>query len=415
MRLANDEDYCTVFYTNLVLSLVLASSLFVCARPIAVFFEREELVDLTRVMSVIIIINALSIVQRTRLTKIIDFRTQTKITVIASIVSGGVGIGMAMKGYGVWSLVGQQISNQSMTTIFLWLYNRWIPKLLFSWKSFKELWDFGWKLLASGVIGSLTSDLYNVVIGKCFTPQVLGYYTRAQQFSGIFSSNITNVVNKVVFPVLSTIQDDADRLKAAYKRVIKSTMLITVVLMMGLAAVAKPMILVLIGEKWVTSAYYLQIICFLAMMTPLHTINLIAIQVVGRSDLTLKLRIIKSTIGFIPILVGILTKNIFWMLLCSVFVDYFCYYLNTYYSGPLLKYPILEQIKDILPSFGIAILMALPVYAISFIPVSPYVVLPIQIVVGGGLTLLLCNLFKLPEYYETRDIALQYIQKLRKK
>ena len=395
--------------------MVLASSLFVCARPIAVFFEREELVDLTRVMSVIIIINALSIVQRTRLTKIIDFRTQTKITVIASIVSGGVGIGMAMKGYGVWSLVGQQISNQSMTTIFLWLYNRWIPKLLFSWKSFKELWDFGWKLLASGVIGSLTSDLYNVVIGKCFTPQVLGYYTRAQQFSGIFSSNITNVVNKVVFPVLSTIQDDADRLKAAYKRVIKSTMLITVVLMMGLAAVAKPMILVLIGEKWVTSAYYLQIICFLAMMTPLHTINLIAIQVVGRSDLTLKLRIIKSTIGFIPILVGILTKNIFWMLLCSVFVDYFCYYLNTYYSGPLLKYPILEQIKDILPSFGIAILMALPVYAISFIPVSPYVVLPIQIVVGGGLTLLLCNLFKLPEYYETRDIALQYIQKLRKK
>ena len=412
---ATDEDYCTVFYSNLVISFVLATTLFLCARPIAVFFEREELVDLTRVMSVIVIINALSIVQRTRLTKRIDFKTQTKITLIASIVSGGVGIGMALKGFGVWSLVGQQISNQLMTTVFLWFYNKWIPKLVFSWKSFKELWDFGWKLLASGVIGSLTTDLYNAVIGKCFTPQALGYYTRAHQFSGIFSSNITNIVNRVTFPVLSTIQDDPARLKAAYKRVIKSTMLITFVLMMGLAAVAKPMILVLIGEKWVTSAYYLQIICLYAMMIPLHTINLISIQVVGRSDITLRLRIIKSIVGLIPIIIAIFGKNIYWMLISTIFIDYFCYYLNTYYSGPLLNYPILEQIKDILPSFGVAILMALPVYALSYIPISPFVILPVQIVLGGVLAILLCNLFKLPEYYETKEIALQYVKKLRKK
>ena len=412
---ATDEDYCTVFYTNLFISFVLASTLFLCARPIAVFFEREELVNLTRVMSVIVIINALTIVQRTRLTKRIDFKTQTKITVISTLISGGIGISMALMGCGVWSLVGQQISNQLTTSIFLWFFNKWVPKLVFSWKSFKELWDFGWKLLASGVIGSLTTDLYNAVIGKCFTPQSLGYYTRAHQFSGIFSSNINTIVNRVTFPVLSSIQDNAARLKAAYKRVIKSTMLITFVLMMGLAAVAKPMILVLIGEKWITSAYYLQIICFSAMMTPLHSVNLVAIQVVGRSDITLRLRIIKSSVGLIPILIGIFSKNIYWMLLCSVLVNYFCYYLNTYYSGPLLNYPILEQIKDVFPSFCVAILMALPVYALSFLPISPFVILPVQIVIGGALAILLCNLFKLPEYYETRDIAFHYINKLRKK
>lgn len=412
---ATDEDYCTVFYSNLVISIVLAATLFFCAKPIAVFFGRDELFDLTRVMSVIVIINALSIVQRIRLTKRIDFKTQTKITIMSSLLSGGIGIGMALKGFGVWSLVGQQISNQTISTVSLWFFNKWVPRLVFSWKSFRELWDFGWKLLVSGVIGSLTNDLYNAVIGKCFTPQALGYYTRAHQFSGIFSSNIGNVVNRVTFPVLSTIQDDQARLKAAYKRIIKSTMLVTFVLMLGLAAVAKPLILVLLGEKWLTSAYYLQIICFYAMMYPLHTINLIAIQVVGRSDLTLKLRIIKSIIGILPILIGILTRNIYWMLISTVFIDYFCYYLNTYYSGPLLNYPILEQIKDILPALGVALMMAIPVFFLSFVPVSNFVILPVQVLVGGILVLLFCNLFKLPEYYETKDMLLQYVKKFRRK
>jgi O-antigen/teichoic acid export membrane protein len=410
---ATDEDYCTVFYTNLVISFVLAGTLFACAGPISVFFEREELFDLTRVMSVIVIINALSIVQRTRLTKKIDFKTQTKISIIASVLSGVIGIGMALMGCGVWSLVGQQISSQLCTSFLLWFYNKWIPKLIFSWKSFKELWDFGWKLLASSIIGSLTTDIYNAVIGKCFSPQTLGYYTRARHFSGIFSTNISTIVNKVSFPVLSTIQNDKPRLKAAYRKLIRTTMLPTFVLMLGLAAMAKPMILVLIGEQWLTAAYYLQIICLYAMMIPLHTINLISIQVVGRSDITLKLRIIKSTLGLIPIGLGIWTNNIYWMLAGSLLFDYFCYYLNTYYSGPLLGYPILEQIKDVLPSLGVAILMAVPVYLLSFLPLSPFIILPIQLVIGAGLTALLCTLFKLPEYKELKSVVSNYINKLK--
>lgn len=412
---ATDEDYCTVFYINLLISIVLAFVLYLCAHPISVFFEREELVALTQVMSVVVIINALSIVQRTRLTKRIDFKTQTIITIISSVISGTIGIVMALKNYGVWSLVGQQISNQLTTSFLLWISNKWVPKLLFSVKSFKELWSFGWKLMVSGVLGSLSDDIYNAVIGKSFSSQVLGYYSRSQQFSAVFSSNITTIVGRVSFPVLSSLQNNAESLKAGYRRIIRVTMLPTFVLMLGLAAVAKPLILVLIGEKWLTSVYFLQIICLYAMLHPLHALNLNAIQVVGRSDLTLKLRIIKTVLALVPILVAILFDNIYYMLIGSLVVSFFCYYLNSHYSGPLLGYPTKEQVKDIMPSFGIALLMAIPVYFLSFLPISPFIILPIQLVVGGGITLVCCEFSKLPEYLEIKKIVLQYVSNFKRK
>lgn len=412
---ATDADYCTVFYANLAISIILGFILFVCARPIAVFFERPELVDLTRVMSSIVIINALAIVQKARLTKQINFRLQTKISIFSSIASGVIGISMAYSGYGVWSLVGQQISNQFISTVLLWVYNRWVPKLIFSWCSFKDLWSFGWKLLVSGVLGSLTDDIYNAVIGKSFSPQSLGYYSRSHQFSSIFSTNITSIVSRVSFPVLSTLQDDPKRLKEGYRRVIRVTMLPTFVLMLGLAAVAKPLILVLIGEKWLTSACLLQIICFYAMLNPLHALNLNAIQVVGRSDITLKLRIIKSTLAIIPILAGILLNSIYFMLLGSLFTNYFSYYLNTYYSGPLLNYSIKEQLKDVLPSLGIALLMAIPVFLLSYTPFRPFLQLILQVIVGALIVIITCELLKLPEYCEIKNIVEQYIIKLKKK
>lgn len=412
---ANNDDYCTVFYANLAVSVMLAAILFFCAQPIASFFERPELVSLTRVMASIVIINALAIVQKARLTKQINFRLQTKISIISSLASGVIGISMAYTGFGVWALVGQQISNQLISTVLLWIYNKWLPKLIFSWSSFKDLWSFGWKLLVSGVLGSLTDDIYQAVIGKSFSPQSLGYYSRSHQFSSIFSNNITSIVGRVSFPVLSTLQDDPVRLKEGYRRVIRVTMLPTFVLMLGLAAVAKPLILVLIGEKWLTSVYFLQIICFYAMLNPLQALNLNAIQVVGRSDLTLRLRIIKTFLALIPITLGIVLNNIYYMLLGSLFTNYFSYYLNTYYSGPLLNYRITEQIKDVLPSLGIALLMAIPVYLISYIPLSEFAILPIQLLLGAGIVFVSCELSKLPEYLEIKQLALQYLSKIKSK
>lgn len=411
---ATDTDYSTVFYTNLVLSFFLAATLICCAKPIANFFERPELIPLTRVMSSVVVINAFAIVQRARTTKAIDFKTQTKITFISSIGSGVIGIVMAYVGYGVWALVGQQISNQLFTTLFFWIYNKWMPKLVFSRQSFKKMWHFGSKILASSLIATTWKEIYQVVIGKCYSPVTLGLYTRAKHFADLCSTNLTIVVQRVSYPVLSSVQDDKARLKNGYKRIIKVTMLITFTLMLGLAAVAKPMILTLIGEQWLACVPFLQIICLQMMLYPLHAINLNMLQVQGRSDLFLKLEIIKKVIAIGPLLLGIFV-DIYWMLAGSVLTGLIAYYLNAYYSGPFLNYSIKEQVKDILPSFGVAVAMAIPVFAMSFIPLNPFILLLLQILTGATITIGICEAIKLPEYSELKGIAMPVINKIIKR
>ena len=410
---ATHIDYNTAFIFNLILSGALFLGLFFLAPFVGTFFKEPQLVPLTRAMSVIVLINAFALVQRTLLVKRVDFKTQTKISIIASITSGVIGIGMALKGFGVWSLVAQQISRQLLNTVFLWIFNKWLPKLEFSIKSFKELFGFGWKLLVSGLIDTIWREIYQVVIGKVYAPSTLGQYTRAKQFSDIFSSNLSGVVQRVSYPVLSSIQDDNERLKQAYKKVIKSTMFMSFVLTLGLAAVAKPMVLVLIGEKWLPSVEFLQIICFSAMLYPLHAINLNMLQVKGRSDLFLILEIIKKTIAIGPILLGIFV-NINAMLWGSVLTSFFALYLNAYYSGRDLNYSILEQVKDILPSFLIAFLMAGIVWAISFINISPFILLPIQILIGFLIIFAIGERTKMNEYIELKEIIVSTINKILK-
>lgn len=411
---AEDIDYNTVFISNLVLSVVLFGVLYISAPPISNFFNQPQLIPLLRVMGSIVIINAFAIIQRTILVKKVDFKTQTKVSLISSITSGVVGIGMAVGGLGVWSLVGQQISRQFLNSAFLWIYSRWYPKLQFSIQSFKELFTFGWKLLVSSLIDTVWREIYQVIIGKCYSPVALGQYTRAQQFASICSSNLTTVVQRVSFPVLSSVQDDKERLKNGYKRIIKVAMLVTFVLMLGLAAVAKPLVLSLIGEQWLPCVPFLQIICLQMMLYPLHSLNLNMLQVQGRSDLFLKLEIIKKIIAIGPLLLGIFV-NIYWMLGGSVVTGCIAYYLNAYYSGPFLNYSIKEQVKDILPSFGVAVAMAVPVYTMSFIPLNPFILLPLQIVVGAVITLVICEATKLPEYIELKGIAMPVINKVIKR
>ena len=407
---ATEADYNTVFYTNLAISAVLSTALFFGAPLIADFFSRPQLTSLTKAMSSVVIINAFAIVQNIRLTKNIDFKTKTKVSLIASLTSGVIGIAMAFGGFGVWSLVAQQISKQLLNSVFLWFFIRWMPKLLFSRKSFKEMFDFGWKLLVSGLINTIWTEIYQVIIGKFYQPQTLGQYTRAQQFSSIFSSNLTSIIQRVSYPVLSQLQDDKERLKSGYKRIIKITMLVSFVLMLGLAAIAKPMILVLIGDKWLPAVPFLQILCFNMMLYPLHSINLNMLQVQGRSDLFLKLEIVKKIVGVIPLCLGIFV-NIYYMLIGSVFVGFFSYYLNARYSGPFLNYSIKEQVKDIMPGFSIALLVALPVYAISYLPLNPFILLPMQLLVGLLIVLILCEKAGLEEYKEIKSIVLGLLKK----
>lgn len=408
-----DTDYNTVFFTNMVVSIILFLLMFFAAPLIADFFNQPQLLMLSRVMAVVIIINAFAIIQKTILIKKVDFKTQTKISLIASISSGVIGIGMALAGYGVWSLVGQQISRQLINAFFLWIWSSWYPKLVFSLQSFKELFGFGWKLMVSSLIDTVWKEIYQVVIGKCYSAETLGQYTRAKQFDSIFSSNLTSVVQRVSYPVLSKIQDDKERLKLAYKRIIKTTMFVSFCCMLGLAAIAEPMIVTLIGEQWLPAVPFLQIISFSLMLYPLHALNLNMLQVQGRSDLFLKLEILKKTIALGPLLAGIFW-NIYSMLIGSVITGFISYYLNAFYSGRFLNYSIWEQIKDILPSFGVALFMALAIYPISFIDLPSVSLMIIQILAGFTIVILLSKIFKLEPYLEIKSILLSFKSMIRR-
>lgn len=394
-------DYNTVFLFNLVVSFVMYLLLYIAAPAISTFFKEPILVEIVRVIGWILVINALTIIPRTIFVRNVDFKTQTKVSLISSITSGIVGIGMALAGFGVWSLVGQQLSRQLLNTVFLWIYCSWRPLFEFSKDSFKELFGFGSKLLLSGLLDTIYKNVYYIIIGRFYTSAQLGQYTRAEQFNTIFSSNLSTVVQRVSYPVLSSIQEESERLREAYRKVIKCTMLITFACMLGLAAVAKPLILILIGDKWLPAVGYLQIICFSGMLYPLHAINLNILQVKGRSDLFLRLEIIKKFIAIGPIALGIFF-GIEWMLVGSVFISVIAYLLNSYYSADLISYPTKEQIKDILPAFAVSMIVAGGMWSLTFMPMSYYLLLPLQIVVGLLLAFFIYEKLQLSEYLEIK-------------
>ena len=407
---ATDKDYNTVFFSNLLLAALLYFILYLSSTIISGFFREPMLEPVLKIIGITLIINAFSIVQSAILVKRIDFKTQTKASVISSTTSGIVGIGMAFWGYGVWSLVGQQFSRQLLHSIFLWIFNYWRPKLQFSFSSFKELFGFGYKLLVSGLIDTVYREVYSMIIGKVYSTEQLGQYTRANQFKTMFSSNLTSIIQRVSYPTLCEIQNDPALLLSSYRRLIKTTMLITFACMIGLAAVAKSLLLVLIGDEWMPAVEYLQIVCFAGMLYPLHAINLNMLQVKGRSDLFLKLEIIKKCIAVIPILLGVFL-GIKIMLLGSVFNSFIAYFLNSNYSGKLINYSTKEQIKDILPSFIVSLFVAGIMWSISFLDISAFLMLPLQILMGITSAILIYNSLQLNEYLEIKSMALYYIKR----
>ena len=403
-------DYNTVFLFNLIVSIVLYILLYVAAPAISLFFKEPVLIDVLRVIGLILIVNALGIIPRTILVRGIDFKTQTKVSIISSVSSGLVGVGMAIVGFGVWSLVWQQLSRQILNSLFLWIFCKWMPQWEFSVKSFKEMFGFGYKLLLSGLLDTLYKNVYYVVIGRCYSSAQLGQYTRAEQFNTIFSSNLTSIVQRVSYPVLSSIQEEPERLREAYRQIIKTTMLVTFACMLGLAAVARPLIIILIGEKWLTAVSFLQIICFSGMLYPLHAINLNILKVKGRSVLFLKLKIIKKILAIGPIALGVF-GGIECMLWGSVLNSFVAYFLNSYYSADLINYPTVKQIKDILPTFCVSIAVAAAMWGLSFFRLSVYLLLPLQLLLGVSLAYLVYERTALPEYLELRQVTLSLLKR----
>lgn len=409
-----DEDYNTLFLFNFFVSLLLFALLFMGAPWIAMFFDRPQLQSLLRVMGLLLIFQSLCIVQETILKRRIDFKTKTKASFISAVSSGAVGIGMAFSGFGVWSLAGQQLSRQIIYSSCLWIFNRWRPTLNMSQESLRYMWGFGWKLLVSGLLNNLWNELKKVVVSKYYSPAMLGQYSKAGEFAKLFSANLTSIFQRVTYPALSIVQDDRERMVKAYRQIIKVSMFVSVISMLSLGAVSEPLLYCLIGPKWHIAATFLPLICIARSMYPLQSINLNMLQVLGRTDVFLYIEIVKKIIALIPLFVGAFI-GIYWMLIASIFVTFIIFFINSYYSGRELNYSSWTQLKDIAPSYGVAISVGISVYFLKYLPISYWIIFPMQVIVGACTFFIVCETTKLQEYLEVKEIAKSFIRKLNRK
>ena len=402
-----DIDFNTTFYFNLVLSCILYLVCFVCAPLIAAFFHNEALIKVVRWISLSLIISAFAIIQRTRLVKKIDFKTQAKISLTASILSGGVGITMAFLGCGVWSLVGQHLSRQISVTVLLWIFNKWAPRLEFSFTSFKQLFSYGGKLMLSGIIDTLCSELTVIFVGRIYTSATLGQYSRAKQFIGIFSSNLSSIIERVTYPVLSRIQENKTQLIANYRKIIRVLMLVTGIGTAIMASCAKSIILILIGPKWVEAILYMQLYAFVVITVPLKNFNLNLLQVYGRSDYILVLSIIKRVIEVGAVFLGFIGMK--WMLIGFAIAGVIGFLLNAYCTMKVSGYSLSRQIGDLIPSLVACSIIGLIMYAMSFIITNIYLCLLLQLMVGATLFFAIYEKTKFEEYLYIKDIVKEYI------
>ena len=360
-----EVDFSTVFYFNIAVAVILYFILFSTAPAISRFYNTPQLEAVTKVVALNLIIGSLSGIHNAKLSIDINFKSRAKISIVSTFLTGLVGLWMAYNGYGVWALVVQSVFSSVIRTIMLWIVVKWHPQLVFSWKSFKELFSFGSKLLASGLLDNIYNNLYTLVIGKVFSPSVLGLYSKANAFAEFPSSNITGILQGVTFPVLSSIQNEETRLADAYKRFLKISAFIVFPMMVGLASVADPFIRLILTDKWEGSIYLLQIICFSMMWYPIHAINLNILQVKGRSDYFLKLEIIKKVQGVLILCITV-PMGIVAMCYGGVISSLISLFWNTFYTKRLIGYSFLDQMRDLLPilihSLVMGIVVSLVVY-----------------------------------------------------
>lgn len=409
---ADQTDFSTVFYFNIIVGLISYAILYLCAPYIAAFFKQPELIPLTRFMSLSLIINSLGLIQHTLFIKKIDFKTITKISLISMILSGFVGIIMAYTGYGVWSLAVQSVAGQFARTCLLWLFSSWKPTLIFSLKAFNQLFSFGSKLLASGLLSQIFDNIYNLIIGKSYSSAQLGFYTQAKRIVDLPMLSVNAIIQNVTFPILASIQNEDERLKSNFRKIIKVTIFINFPLMLTLGVIAEPLIIVLLTDKWLQAAPYCQLFCIIGMTYPLNSVNLSILNVKGRSDIFLNLELVKKIMISTAILLT-LKHGVLVLIIGQVVYSIAASLLNLYYSGKLINYSLREQSKDIFPYFTASALTALATYSVNFFFIEKHIaLLCLQALTSIGIFYLICKIVKFEAYEEVRVIARDYILKL---
>ncbi|RHW42797.1 lipopolysaccharide biosynthesis protein [Neobacillus notoginsengisoli] len=378
---ADEVDLYSVFYLNLVLSSILYFALFFTAPFLGLLFEDPQLIILLRVLSLSLFFGAFNSIQNVIVQRNMEFKKLFFSSLGAIMISGPVGIVMAYTGFGIWALIGQHLTNQLVITIILWMVVNWRPKLLFSLNKVKRLFSFGWKILVSGLIDTLYNNLRGLMIGKLFSPAMLGFYNRGEQFPSVIIININGSIQSVMLPALALNQDDRPKVKSMMRRSIVTSSFIIFPMMVGLAVIAEPLVKILLTEKWLPAVPFLQIFCASYALWPIHTANLQAINALGRSDIFLKLEIIKKIVGVIILIITI-PFGVYALALGVLAGGIISSFINAYPNLKLLNYSFLEQWKDIIPSLIHSLIMGACVYSIQFFGVPLLLTVMLQITVG---------------------------------
>ena len=398
-----EDDTTTAFYFNLVAGVALFGVLWVVAPLASAFYDKPILTPLVRAEGSLLIVSAFKIVQNTQLTRALNFKAKMIIRVVASICGGITGIIGAYSGLGVWALVVMHIADSLTSLVLLWVISPWRPRGRWNKASFRYLWGYGSKLLASGLLDTIYSNIYPIVIGKFYSAADLGQYTRAKQYAGMPSGTLTGVIQQVTFPVLSQIQEDDARLGNNYRRMLRFTVFIVFPVMMGMAALAHPLVIALVTDKWAQCVPYLQVICFASMWYPVHAINLNLLQVKGRSDLFLRLEIIKKALVTVVIFICV-PFGIMGICCGAIFTSLACLAINTYYTGKLINVGFLRQMKDMTPTLLASLAMGAAVYFAVMPFDNNWLKLAIGIPLGAVLYLAIAKIFRMPELQEALDI-----------
>ncbi len=355
-RNANNQDFSTVFILNLILSIGVYIVFFLIAPLIADFFKQPILKNLIRVYCLSFIFSAFSAVQLARLTANMQFKKIAKLNIPGIIIGTLIGLSFGYFGLGVWSIVFMYLTTQFVQTLTLWTSSKWKPSLQFTKEKAKYHYGYGYKLMLSGILDTIFKNIYNIVIGKYYSAKELGFFERSKAFNDYPVTTITGIVSKVTFPLLSSIQDDKKRVSSLYKRLMGITFFITAPMMLGAAAIAYPLFLLVLGEEWTEAVPYFQILCLAGIFYPIHAFNLNVFKVYGRSNLFLKLEIIKKIIITIGLIIGF-QFGIMGLVWSSVISNYLALFVNTYYSSNLINYSGKNQFFDMLPIFITSALM----------------------------------------------------------
>ena len=407
---ADDIDFSSVFYFSLVFSVLIYVILFAVAPFIAHFYEEPILTNVVRVLGIVVIIGAVHSVQNAYVQKTMQFKCFFWSTLGGTLVSAAIGISMAYNGYGVWALVGQQISNQFANTIILFFAVKWRPKLMFSFERASRLFTYGWKMLVSSLIDTVYTNIHSLIIGKFYSASDLGFYSRGRQFPMLIIQNINTAIDTVLFPVMSEVQDEKARLKSMMRRSIVTSTFLIFPMMAGLAAIAEPITLLLLTEKWLPAVPFIQFCCFIFAFMPIHTANLQAIKALGRSDIFLGLEIAKKIAGIL-ILIITLPNGLMVMMIGNCVSTIISSFINAFPNRKLLGYSYLEQIKDILPSIVISIIKLVCVLAVGAFNCNIIVKLILQVITGVVVYTGMAKLCKLECFEYILNIVKGFIKK----